>query len=695
MRPRPSLALALCALACGAESQTEPQHPSFQARRELSLGIKPEALIAADLDGDGRRDLVCATRAPGRLLVWWGSERGWSREPREIPCGQWPLRPVALAPGTFGAGAKQRFVALATRADSALSVYDLRKGERVQHIELEQVPRALAAGSWDGAREHIAWVDDRHVRFIADGEAFEAGPVLEHTGSIPRCASFASDGRLAIGFQGTSSVSFFHAGKPVESIDLSGFPRDLLWFDGDADGALELAVVGGDRSLWIRGGGKTREHVVDTIPIALRSEDLDGDGQSELIVLHDYGLSAVVLSGFSPDREPDVRSHAYAGQTPVDLALVDADGDGRLDVTVANRDGLSVSWLRGGEGGALLTGVDVPVGKNPGSIAAGDLFGDSNPELCVINAKQDSVSVIAHTENGVAARAPVPVGVEPRAVTIADLDGDGRNDVSLLVQGGQGVRIERLACDERGVLAPMPHLPSLELPGMGGVDLLVLDSWAVIADPGGGRLLMLPADARSASQVRTFEAPSAPRALAAIQMDADPELELAVVLGAPGPRMGVAIFDRRKGDLVPVVFLPTAGEPLDVAVGDLNADGKQDLVLLSLDAPHSIEGHVTALVCTGALEFEASQPLSTGYNPRRIACRDVDGDGRADFFVSAQNSHVVNAWLSGVRGFESLDDLGAGRGCLDLVAADLDGDGKPDLAVANAFSDDVSLIYNR
>jgi hypothetical protein len=38
------------------------------------------------------------------------------------------------------------------------------------------------------------------------------------------------------------------------------------------------------------------------------------------------------------------------------------------------------------------------------------------------------------------------------------------------------------------------------------------------------------------------------------------------------------------------------------------------------------------------------------------------------------------------------DHLGAGVGCLDLVPADFNGDGRTDLAVANAHTDDVSVL---
>jgi hypothetical protein len=79
----------------------------------------------------------------------------------------------------------------------------------------------------------------------------------------------------------------------------------------------------------------------------------------------------------------------------------------------------------------------------------------------------------------------------------------------------------------------------------------------------------------------------------------------------------------------------------------------------------------------------------------------VDGDGRAEVFVAAQDSHLINGWTAAVpRGAAQLslrafDDLGAGLGPLDLVLTDLDGDGRIDLCVANGFSNDLSVLYGR
>ena len=86
----------------------------------------------------------------------------------------------------------------------------------------------------------------------------------------------------------------------------------------------------------------------------------------------------------------------------------------------------------------------------------------------------------------------------------------------------------------------------------------------------------------------------------------------------------------------------------------------------------------------------------TGLAPAAIDAGDVDGDGRAELFCAAQNSHNVNVWTAHDDGrvLRRLSDLGAGLGPLDVHLVDLDGDGRLDLLTANNFSGDLSVAYN-
>jgi hypothetical protein len=236
--------------------------------------------------------------------------------------------------------------------------------------------------------------------------------------------------------------------------------------------------------------------------------------------------------------------------------------------------------------------------------------------------------------------------------------------------------------------------------GARGEDLALADSdgdgrpelW--VAAPDAGQVIRLSADGRAA-----FAVPSAPTALCAIEFDGDPGPELAVALGPPGPRKGIAVLDLRPdGQVVEIGVVETAGWPIDLVVCELDGDGVADLAVLALEQQGSARGLVQPLRCELGRALHPRAPHPTGARPVSIAAGDLDGDGRDDLLVASQSGHVVNAWLVSGAGDElglaRLDDVGAHLGCLDVVVGDLDGDGLLDLAVANNFSDDVSAVLS-
>jgi VCBS repeat protein len=733
------LALPLASgLAPQAEQETpRPREVRFEARREWALEGKPEGLCAADLDGDGRAELLAATIAPGALVLWRGSPGGLGRDARSTACGDWPLQPVALPSGAFGAGSKSRRVAVASRATRSLELFELDEGglRRVgATIALPSVPRALAAGDLgaDGVREIAVACDDRALILLRESGA-ESTQRFSLADELPRCARILADGSgLVVGFQSSGSLQVYRCesgeAPPALTLELEGFPRAIEEVDLDGDGDLELAVAGGDRSLWVWGlsrAGGPRAWMdpagraplrleTDAIPVALASGAFGATPRPGIALLHAYDLSVGVWSGWS-DKGPALRRGSYAGQTPVAMAAGDFDADGHLDLALANRDALGISFLSGDGADGLLAARSVKVGRFPNSIAAGEMCGDARAELFVLNSKDDSLTLIRHGAGGFEVCFPLSVGREPRSVACGDLDGDGRNDAALLVSEGAQSRLVTLFGDGTGGLSRRDTTDRAV--GPAGTDLLLSDldgdrlPEVLVADPQSGAVWLLR---NRSSAERGFAlaepvacaVPSAPVALAAIQLDHDAPFEIAVALGSPGARVGVALLDGVAGAdgalaLREIGFLPVAGAPIDLAVGDGSGDGRSDLLVLARIARGSVEGFVQPWIRAGGGEstFEPLEPLVAGHNAHHIVAGDVNGDRRWDFFVAAQNSHTVNGWLAGgtaqAPSFQRLDDLGAGRGCLDLALADLDGDGRLDLAVVNAFSEDVSVILTR
>lgn len=113
-----------------------------------------------------------------------------------------------------------------------------------------------------------------------------------------------------------------------------------------------------------------------------------------------------------------------------------------------------------------------------------------------------------------------------------------------------------------------------------------------------------------------------------------------------------------------------------LAIGDLNGDGRPDVIVGSL-----ICG-VLVLNQTASGTLAPGQYIDTPVDVLRLA--DFDGDGRLDVAGAGRNATVAHLWKqtpSGQLVLMGTLDLG-GEVARDLEIGDLDGDGRPDVVVA-------------
>lgn len=130
-------------------------------------------------------------------------------------------------------------------------------------------------------------------------------------------------------------------------------------------------------------------------------------------------------------------------------------------------------------------------------------------------------------------------------------------------------------------------------------------------------------------------------------------------------------------------------EALNMAMGDLDGDGKSDLVTVNFSANtiSVLRNTATAGSINGG-SFAAKVDFATNTNPRGIAIGDIDGDGKPEVVVTNFNSNNLsvfrNTSTSGAISFAAKIDFTTGNGPRSVNIADFDSDGKPELAVAHA-----------
>ena len=115
-----------------------------------------------------------------------------------------------------------------------------------------------------------------------------------------------------------------------------------------------------------------------------------------------------------------------------------------------------------------------------------------------------------------------------------------------------------------------------------------------------------------------------------------------------------------------------------IAVGDVNGDGKPDLLTAGYFSEEGGAGEVGVVLATGKGKFGAFATYPTGGSfPSAIALGDVNGDGRLDVVVS--NYENIGVLLGNGDGtFQAPHKFGTGGGNA-IVLADVNRDGKLDL----------------
>jgi len=150
-----------------------------------------------------------------------------------------------------------------------------------------------------------------------------------------------------------------------------------------------------------------------------------------------------------------------------------------------------------------------------------------------------------------------------------------------------------------------------------------------------------------------------------------------------------------NGIFQPAATYPTGsgGQPLSLAVADVNNDGKPDLLTTFFN------GLAGILLGNGDGTFQAPVTYSTGSSSRcyDVAVADVDGDGKPDLLTANGNDGAAGVLLGNGNGtFRAAITYPTGSGSrpTSLAVADVNGDGRPDLLTTDFTSSRAGVLLN-
>ncbi len=337
------------------------------------------------------------------------------------------------------------------------------------------------------------------------------------------------------------------------------------------------------------------------------------------------------------------------GSGPGDVATADLTGDGNTDLVVVNQGSNTVNVLLGNGNGTFQAQQTFAVGLDPRMVAVGDLTGNGIPDLVVDNFESNTVSVLLGNGNGTfQTQETYAVGNLPIAVAIGDVTGDGVPDLV--------------------------------------VANLLSNSVSVLRGNGNGTF-------QAQTTIATGSRPYS-MSVADVNGDGKPDL---LVAYRNNNTVGVLLGNGNGSFQPPTTYAVGAG-PISVTAADVNGDGNPDLIIIN-SFNNAGGNSISVLLGNGNGTFQAQTTFATGSEPDSVAVGDVNGDGKPDLIVSNYTSNNVSVLLGNGNGtFQAQQTFAAGTGAQSVALGDVTGNGRPDVIVANAGSsnsgDTVSVLLN-
>jgi hypothetical protein len=389
---------------------------TFQPAVSTATGTGSGYLACADLNSDGKLDLIIADEFASAMAIMMGNGDGTFQAANEYVAAS---QAISLAILTFGDGSTSLLTA--DNLSSGLFFFYVASDGFVAIPQLQYIgsgPTSIAAADLNGDGQADLAITDAeagniYVKLATGGGNF-ASPVTYSLGTQPGAVALADvngDGKIDViaadvsgidvllgnGNGTLGAVNTFAAGGSLSSITIADFNSDgkpdvaaanpssggIALFLGNGDGTFQTA-----KTILLAGG---------SVPLSAVSGDFNGDGKPDLIVAFSPtdntqpgGIAVLLGKGDGTFQTPvtitlpgPIIQQAVGSASSAALAAGDFNGDGKLDVvtTIQGATSNQAAVLLGNGNGTFQAPILTNTNTSPPMIAITDLNGDGKPDL--------------------------------------------------------------------------------------------------------------------------------------------------------------------------------------------------------------------------------------------------------------------------------------------------------------------------
>jgi hypothetical protein len=607
----------------------------------------PAAALIRDLNGDGKLDLILADGfpsadnpdpPPATVSTWLGNGDGSLQAPTQV---QYP-GPVAAA------------VLVDVNGDEALDVVGdkrvfLSDGEGGYLAGVALVPPS-------GQTSTCADFDDKLAVGNVNGDVYPDIVVADCDDDTVSVYLNNGDGSFQ---QGVSYwAGYFPQGVGIADLNGDGHV-DIL--SANANGSDVTVLIGnGDGTFQTPTRGYSAGGYPWTKPLIA---DFNNDAKYDLLVtnyLPDVLFAVTSLPGFGDgtfaaaiDYFSPATSAANASYG-IGLASADFNSDGQADYVLGTSgpSGAGVVVFLGDSGtGVLLPGVNYGTSGTLNYVATGDFDQDGTPDIVASDAASGDIELFLGNGDGTfqAAQTFTTGAAAGQGLVAGDFNHDNWPDVAMLASSASVIVLLNdtsgafLAGTSYSITNAASEIKAADLDEDGNLDL-------VAPQHDSNFVSILKGNSNGTfSSLSDFDLGSSyPLNIAVGDLNADGHQDLAVTIDDFNAGMGIAVaLGNGDGSFQSATLYPTTQSasnepyPAGVQIVDLDQDGHLDLVY---DNSHL--GTVGILFGVGDGTFYSAVEFPAGGYPYELLMADVNGDGAADVVTAGDSFPGVTVLLN-------------------------------------------------